>query len=643
MRIKSIRIKNFRAFADETISLDHYTCLVGANGAGKSSLLSALNIFFREPSNATDVISLSAEDFHQKNVAERVEITLVFNSLSDAAKAELKDYVRNEELIVSAVATFDEIKARATVKQVGSRMGIPAFARFFEAYKANAGAPAIQQIFDELKVAYPGIPDPEGRSKDAKRDALQQFESDPANAHQLSAIESEDQFYGIAGNFKLKPYIQWVYVPAVKDASDEQAESKDGALGKLLARTVRARVNFKDQLANIEAQADEQYQQLLAVHQGALDEVALSLSDRLGEWSHPDVDLKLNWNSSPISIKEPSAKVTAGEQGFEGDLARFGHGFQRSYLLALLQELATIEGNDAPTLMLGVEEPELYQHPPQARYLSQVLQTLAKNNAQVIITTHSPYFVGGSNFEHVRLVRKAHGTPLAKVYATTHAKFAERYADAGEDRPLAPRAIAAQINEVLRANLNEMFFATKIVLVEGPEDIAYLMSWITLKRRLGQFRSQGIHVVAVEGKSNLARPLIVAQELGIPVYVVFDGDREQSTHGGHIADNKRLLRILGVPAAPLFPDDVHWGQHFVQWPDDMSRLVKLELEASLGAVAFTALMERARVACGLAPSLDKNSLFIQHQLELAHDAGATCATLDRLCDELLGPNHVAEG
>src|SRR5690348_15471568 len=99
MRIKRIRIKNFRSFVDETIELDSYTCLVGANGAGKSTLLCALNVFFRESTNATEVESLSAEDFHSRNTAERIEITLTFNELSQAAREALSDYVRNDELI----------------------------------------------------------------------------------------------------------------------------------------------------------------------------------------------------------------------------------------------------------------------------------------------------------------------------------------------------------------------------------------------------------------------------------------------------------------------------------------------------------------------------------------------------------------
>ncbi len=41
MKIKSVRIQNFRGFEDETISFGDHTCMVGLNGAGKSTVLAA--------------------------------------------------------------------------------------------------------------------------------------------------------------------------------------------------------------------------------------------------------------------------------------------------------------------------------------------------------------------------------------------------------------------------------------------------------------------------------------------------------------------------------------------------------------------------------------------------------------------------
>lgn len=138
MRIASIRIENFRSFADATIPFNDYACLVGPNGAGKSTVLSALSIFFRESENLpTDLSQLEQEDFHCKDTAEPVKITLTFCDLTDQAREDFADYVRQDQLVVSAVATFDAAAGKAQVKQYGQRLGMRALAPFFEAVKGG--------------------------------------------------------------------------------------------------------------------------------------------------------------------------------------------------------------------------------------------------------------------------------------------------------------------------------------------------------------------------------------------------------------------------------------------------------------------------------------------------------------------------
>ncbi len=41
MKLREVRIQNFRSFDDETIRFDDYTCFVGPNGGGKSNVLTA--------------------------------------------------------------------------------------------------------------------------------------------------------------------------------------------------------------------------------------------------------------------------------------------------------------------------------------------------------------------------------------------------------------------------------------------------------------------------------------------------------------------------------------------------------------------------------------------------------------------------
>ena len=49
MKIESVRIENFRSFKDETIRFDNYTCFVGANGTGKSTVYNVSEFAFPLP------------------------------------------------------------------------------------------------------------------------------------------------------------------------------------------------------------------------------------------------------------------------------------------------------------------------------------------------------------------------------------------------------------------------------------------------------------------------------------------------------------------------------------------------------------------------------------------------------------------
>ncbi len=266
--------------------------------------------------------------------------------------------------------------------------------------------------------------------------ALKSFEA--SRPEQCSPVQSSDQFYGWSkGLNRLSKHVQWVYVPAVKDASDEQVEAKNTALGRLLAPTVRAKINFADGLKEIREKALGAYQQLVTGEQDAFQELSAALGQRFGEWAHPDTNIRLEWRQDPdrtVRIQEPLAQVIAGEGAFEGDLLRFGHGLQRSFLLALLQELASLHDEAAPSLIIGIGEPELYQHPPQAKHLANVLERLSSNGTQVIVCTHSPYFAAGPGFSSIRLIWKDKSTASAYTSWATIADVQHEIDEALPDR-----------------------------------------------------------------------------------------------------------------------------------------------------------------------------------------------------------------
>lgn len=457
MKIKSVRIRNFRSIKEQTVELDDYTCFVGANGSGKSNVLHALNVFFGGTDiPGLDTRSLGEEDFHNKNTGEPVEISITFSDLSPEAKQELAHYVRHDQLLVSVEARFDTATGKAEVKQYGRRMVIKDFAPFFEAEKAGKKVAELKEIYSKAREKYQDLPT--ATTKEAMTQALRSYEEN--HPELCEELPSGDEFYGVAkGRNHLEKYIQWVYVPAVKDASSEQAEAKATALGKLLARTVRSKVNFKDLIDGIRKEMQEKYGQLLADSQDQLAEISESLRKRLVEWAHQGASLRLKWHQDPekaVRVDEPFAQAILGEAGFEGELARFGHGLQRSFLFALLQELSGSDVEAGPRLILACEEPELYQHPPQARHLYNVLLRLSERGSQILVTTHSPYFVSGERFESVRMVRKSSGA--SAITRTTHDEVSNRIAQAQGEKPIKASGQLAKIHQALQAELSEMFF-----------------------------------------------------------------------------------------------------------------------------------------------------------------------------------------
>ncbi len=264
---------------DTQICFDDYTCLVGSNGAGKSGVLTALNVFFRNTaSSVTSVNALSEEDFHHRNTAAPVKITLTFGELSDAAKDALRLYVRHGQLSVLAKAVWDEDTRSAVVKQFGARLVMKKFAPFFEADSSGAKVGDLKSIYAKIREGYPELPEP--GTKPAMAQALHNFEE--KHIEQCELVDESNQFYGWSkGVNLLDKQIQWVYVPAVKDASTEQDEGSKTALGQLLERTIRTKVSFRDPIDGLKKRLEADYREIIAKEQAVLSELQASLEKRL--------------------------------------------------------------------------------------------------------------------------------------------------------------------------------------------------------------------------------------------------------------------------------------------------------------------------------------------------------------------------
>ena len=632
MRIESVRIKNFRTFYDETVPFDSYTPLVGPNGAGKSTVLNALNVFFRQYTDSkTDLSRLSVDDFHHRDTTCPIEITVTFSDLSKSAVESLSDYVRQGKLIVTAKAKYDEGTERAEVRQYGNRLGMEEFRRWFEAEKSKAPAANLKQIYSELQEKWPDLP--KATSKADMATALRTYEAEHPDS--CSLIPSHDQFYGVSkGANRLEPYIQWVFVSASKDLSQEGEESKNSALGQLLLRAVRSKVDFSGRVADLKRSLQNDYKKMLSDEQSVLDSVSNSLEEKLQLWANPGAQARVHWKhdlEKSVKVEEPIAAVRLGEKKFESDLERFGHGMQRSYMLALLQEIAEGDDSDSPTLVMGIEEPELYQHPPQARYLSEVLQDLALRHSQIMVCSHSPYFIPGDDFAAVRILREEGDPPSSRVGCITYDQLNDRLESVGE-KNLKEEGMLAKLYPSLRPELSEMFFCRNLVLVEGIEDVAYIQTYMHLAGVSLEFRMKEIHLVPVNGKSSIIKPLAVAGLLGIPTFVVCDGDTNKEREGEvvkHKRDNKSILSLLGYSHLSEWPEDTIAEADLRMWKTNLTDTVKDELGED-----WKHHQDMSASFYGNAGGLEKNPLAISRALKTAWDEGVRSDSLISLVRDI---------
>ena len=66
---------------------------------------------------------------------------------------------------------------------------------------------------------------------------------------------------------------------------------------------------------------------------------------------------------------------------------------------------------------------------------------------------------------------------------------------------------------------------------EGLEDVALVATHLRLSDQWDEFRNLGCHFVVSMGKTNLSRPLAIANGLGIPAFTVFDADGNMTGAG----------------------------------------------------------------------------------------------------------------
>lgn len=654
MIIKSIHVRNFRCILDETLPCEQLTALVGPNGSGKSSFLRALDMFYTVSARYTE------EDFYNRDTSQDILITVTFSELTEEERKLFQKYVEGGELTVEKEMKWPP--GKGSQKYYGTSLQNLEFDSFRSASGANLRAEYNRLREDK----YSDLPEYTNK-KDAEK-TLQAWEE--THPDQCLRQRDDGQFFGFkeVGEAHLERYTRFLFIPAVRDASEDAAEGKGSVLSELMDLVVRSVLTQREDVKKLQDDTQKRYDEIMDPSKLAeLQTLAYDLSETLKTYV-PDASVDLTWlQTDGIEIPMPRADIKLVEDGYPSAVGHTGHGLQRAFILTMLQHLAvaqapTEEGEDKgqaetggsgegsilkmPNLILGIEEPELYQHPNRQRHLSKILLKLAMGSikgvaqqTQVLYSTHSPLFVDVKRFEHVRALRKelgVNGKPKqTKVLCTTLdevAKIIEK-ANGQPEGTYTGDTLEPRLQTLMTPWMNEGFFADVAVLVEGEEDRAAILGVATA---LGHdLESMGISVIPCMGKNNLDKATAIFRNLKIPVYVIWDGD-----HGSDDAkpeDNHRLLRLFNQSVE-------HWPENVTNQFACFKQTLRETLRTEIGSELFDETFEacRERLCLGKKKHADKNPMVIQEIIEEAQKQNKSSETLNTIISQIVALKSLTE-
>jgi putative ATP-dependent endonuclease of OLD family len=300
--------------------------------------------------------------------------------------------------------------------------------------------------------------------------------------------------------------------------------SKWTYLSKLMHKfhdVMLAHADVKDELEKLFASTKEKFLQIpefadfLRELRDQFDEMAGSMTYRL------QVDFEAY---NPVNFFH-ALRLQAAEGSEPRTLEEMGTGEQQILAMAFAYAYAkAFHGG----IVLVLEEPEAHLHPLAQAWLGKRLNDMAAAGLQVLLTTHSASFVDVANLEGLVLVRKVCGqTRTVQLTAGDLVKVCEELGVAsGKSTPtnILPFYKANATKEIL-----EGFFTKVIVLVEGPTEALALPIYF---ERCGlNAEKEGIAIVPVQGKGNLAKWRRLFYAYGIPTYLIFDNDTDDDSKG----------------------------------------------------------------------------------------------------------------
>ncbi len=397
MKIKSIKIKNFRSYKNEVIiEFGDLTAFVGKNDIGKSTVLEALDIFFN---GGKGVIKLDKEDVNKQSLYEgdtETVISVCFEELPTSIvidstnQTTLQDeYLLNSNNLLEIVKKYPNggkekvyVKANHPTGSNCKDLLLKKISELQQLVRDNGITCSNQTINAVMRAAI-------WRHYNSDLQ-LTEIEIDVANGDTKSIWD------------KLQTYLPlYSLFQSDRKNSDGDNEVQDPLKEavKQILNDATLKTKFDEIATEVKSKLQDVATRTLAKIQEMNPEIASSLNPVIPETEN------LKWADvfKNVSI--------AGDENIP--INKRGSGVKRLILLNFFRAEAEKRKvqEDISSIIYAIEEPETSQHTEhQKKLIKAFLELSNTSNTQVIITTHSAALVKELEFQHLRLVKSDNTT-----------------------------------------------------------------------------------------------------------------------------------------------------------------------------------------------------------------------------------------
>lgn len=338
----------------------------------------------------------------------------------------------------------------------------------------------------------------------------------------------------LSDDFKKKCH--FIYIPSQRDLADQMRVSGWTLLGKIMKEIHRNYVStYSGGEEKLKADLKEKIQPAKDFIEDDFDPTSITFKKFIDSFKkhceknsvglankfEPELNIyNLNWfyKTLQIQVTENSGQVFDAED--------LGSGLQNLILISIFQTYAELMGG---RVIFGIEEPEIFLYPQAQRSLYESFQKLSKET-QIFYTTHNPNFVSAHRAHELEILQKNDGQGTFAV-AKDDTVVTEAFLN---DRQY-------QIYSHFNPYRNELFFAKKILLVEGASD-KILFETLSREKWVVDLNKEGVSIIDCSGKTGVLYFTGVCRLLGLNYFAVWDKDDETTPDilASSLSENKGL-------------------------------------------------------------------------------------------------------